>query len=287
MTGARVPIPISVLILTLDEESNIAACLASVAWSDDIVVLDSGSRDRTTEIAAAAGARVVHRPFDDWSSHQNWALTNIRFEHPWVLHVDADERVPEELRDELGAVATGGHAGRVAFYCGRKNYFMGRWIRHAFPPVMVMRFFRPGAVRFRRLVHPVAVVDGRHGYLRERLIHFNFSKGVGEWIAKHNRYSSLEAVEGIRALDEGIGLSLGALSGDPARRRASLKRAALALPGRPFLKFLYQYVWCRGFLDGVPGLYYCVLQAFYEFMIVLKMVELRITRKGERVQHGG
>lgn len=285
MTDARVPI--SVLIPTLDEESNIAGCLASVAWSDDVVVLDSGSKDRTAEIAAAAGARVVLRPFDDWSSHQNWALSHIRFEHSWVLHLDADERVPQPLRDELRVVAAGGHDGRVAFYCGRENHFMGRWLRHAFPPGQVLRFFRPGAVRFRRLVNPVAVIDGRHGYLRERLIHFNFSKGVGEWIAKHNRYSTLEAIEGLRALDEGVGLSPSSLLGDPVRRRASLKRAAFALPGRPVLKFLYQYVWGRGFLDGLPGLYYCLLQAFYELMIVLKMIELRAARKPERVQDGG
>lgn len=285
MAGSRVPI--SVLVLTLDEEPNIAECLASVAFCDDVVVLDSGSSDRTVEIATSAGARVVVRSFDDWSSQQNWALASIRFEHPWLLQLDADERVTERLKDELLAIATGGRDGPVAYYCGRENHFMGRWIRHAFPPGWVMRFFLPGAVRFRRLVNPVAIVEGRHGYLRERLLHFNFSKGVGEWIAKHNRYSALEAIEGMRVLDEGTGFSIRSLAGDPVRRRAILKRAAFALPGRPVLKFLYQYLWCRGFLDGVPGLYYCVLQAFYELMIALKMAELRAARQRERAGHGG
>jgi glycosyltransferase involved in cell wall biosynthesis len=158
--------PISILILTLNEETNIGACLDSLAGFDDVVVLDSLSKDRTKEIALAKGARVVERPFDNWAAHQNWAMDTIPFRNPWVFYLDADERMTPELRAEIEAIAADTSRAEVAFYCGRKNFFLGKWIRHAMPPGMIMRFFKPGHIRFERLVNPVPVVDGPHGYLR-------------------------------------------------------------------------------------------------------------------------
>src|ERR1700760_3458412 len=93
--------PVSVLILTLNEEINIRACLEAVAWCDDVIVLDSLSTDGTRRIAEERGAKVVERKFDNWSSHQNWAVRNIAFRHPWVLYLDADERCQDDLRDEV------------------------------------------------------------------------------------------------------------------------------------------------------------------------------------------
>ncbi|MBX3435496.1 MAG: glycosyltransferase family 2 protein [Pirellulales bacterium] len=123
---------ISVLVLTKNEETNIAACLKSVSWSDDVVVYDSQSTDRTCEVAIARGARVVTREFDNWSSHQNWAVKNIEFRHPWVFYLDADERCDDELRNELQQAAT--FDGDCAAYrVRRKDFFMGRWLRRATP----------------------------------------------------------------------------------------------------------------------------------------------------------
>lgn len=273
---------ISILILTLNEEANLPDCLQSVKWSDDIVVLDSFSTDRTVKIAEEMGARVVQRRFDNWSAHQNWALEEIRFAHPWVFYLDADERMTEELKAELLAVANEEGSAPVAYYCGRRNMFMGRWIKHAMPPGMVMRFFRPPFVRFQRLVNPVPVIDGSHGYLQGLLVHYNFSKGIAEWIDKHNRYSSLEALEGIKVIHQrsqdrsGLGL----FSSDRALRRRALKNLSFRLPCRPFIKFWYLYLWQRGWLDGMAGFTYCVLQSFYEYMIVLKMRELERQERG-------
>ncbi len=274
---------VSILILTLNEEENLPACLDAVAWCDDVVVFDSLSQDRTPEIARERGARLVERKFDNWAAHQNWAMENIDFKHDWVFYLDADERMTDELRQEILAVARDPQEKRVAFYCGRKNFFMGRWIKHAYPPSHIMRFFRPEKVRFERLVNPTPVIDGAHGYLEERFLHYNFSKGFEEWLAKHNRYSTFEAMEGIKLLDGERGEAPSLLDADAAKRRKALKNLSFRLPLRPLAKFLYLYVGKRGFLDGGPGLTYCCLQAIYEYMIVLKMEEIRRRRRGESV----
>ena len=143
-----------------------------------------------------------------------------------------------------------------------------------------MRFMRPSSVRFERAVHPVPVIDGPHGYLTGMLTHFNFSKGISEWIDKHNRYSSSEAQEGIKLIHQPSGGQPSLFSTDRALRRRALKNLSFRLPWRPLLKFLYLYVWQRGWLDGRAGFTYCVLQSFYEYLIVLKMRELERREQG-------
>jgi glycosyltransferase involved in cell wall biosynthesis len=270
---------ISILILTLNEETNIAACLDALAGFDDIVVFDSLSKDRTVEIARAKGARIVERPFDNWASHQNWAMDNIEFRHPWVFYLDADERMTPELREEILAIARDSARPEVAFYCGRKNYFLGKWIRHAMPPSLIMRFFKPKKIRFERLVNPVPVIDGPHGYLRNYFEHYNFSKGITEWFDKHNKYSLLEAMEGMKLREKPVGLG-SLFSSDRFERRRALKELSFRMPLRPFLKFCWMYFLKRGFLDGRAGYTYCKLQSMYEYMIVVKMRELERKRRG-------
>jgi len=271
--------PVSILILTLNEETNIGACLDALAGFDDIVVFDSLSKDRTKDIALAKGARVVERPFDNWAAHQNWAMNNIAFKHPWVFYLDADERMTPELREEILAIARDQGRKEVAYYCGRKNFFLGKWIRHAMPPGMIMRFFKPGTIRFERLVNPVPVIDGSHGYLRHYFEHYNFSKGITEWFDKHNKYSLFEAMEGMKLREKPVGL--GALfSRDRFERRRALKELSFRMPLRPLVKFLWMYVLKLGFLDGRAGYTYCKLQAMYEYMIVVKMRELARKERG-------
>ena len=267
---------ISVLILTKDEEANITRCLGSVIWSDDIVVFDSYSTDKTVKIAEAAGARIVQRKFDNWSSHQNWAMENIQFKYDWVFYIDADECITPDLRDEIIQVAANSEEKCVAFYVPRKNYFMGRWLRFAMRSVPVMRFFKPVKIRFERLVNPTPVIDGNYGHLQNYLLHFNFSKGITEWREKHIRYAIFEAAETLKSLRSGKIDWAGVLAfGDPVRRRRALKVLSFRLPGRPLLRFIYMYLIRLGFLDGWPGLRYCRLLAWYESMIVQKIKELR------------
>jgi glycosyltransferase involved in cell wall biosynthesis len=265
---------VSVLILTLDEEINIEACLAGLAWCDDVVVLDSFSKDRTVELAQARGARVVQRRFDDWSSHQNWALANIAFRHPWVLYLDADERCDTALRDEVLRRGLA-DAPEAAFRIRRKDFYMGTWLRRAqLYPTWLVRLFRPERMRYERLVNPVAVVDGTTAELQEHILHFPFSHGVAHWVARHNRYSDLEATEAEREQREPIALR-SIFAADPNLRRRALKQLFFRLPARPLVKFAYCYVWRRGFLDGRAGLRYALLQAFYEYLIQCKREELR------------
>jgi glycosyltransferase involved in cell wall biosynthesis len=272
-------VTVSVLILTLNEETNIDECLDSLAWSDDIVLLDSQSTDATCRIAAARGARIVTRPFDNWSAHQNWAVTNIQFRHPWVLYFDADERCPADLREEVVARARG-DAPEAAFRIRRKDYFMGRWLRHAqLYPTWLVRLFRPSRIRYERLVNPVAVVDGPIGELGGHIIHYPFSHGISHWIARHNRYSDMEAIEAAK-LQRGTGTNASVWSGDPNERRRALKDVFFRLPARPLLKFFYYYCWRRGFLDGRAGFSYASLQAIYEYMIDCKSWELERRRRG-------
>ena len=270
---------VSVLILTLNEEINLDDCLKSLAWSDDVVVYDSLSTDGTQEIARARGARVVERRFDDWSSHQNWAVQNICFRYPWVLYFDADERCTADLRDEVLLRALP-QSTEAAFRVRRKDYLMGRWIKHAqIYPTWLIRLFRPEKIHYERLVNPIAIVDGQIGELKGNIIHYPYSHGISHWVARHNRYSDMEAREALKNQRGPIRVR-GLLSGDPNDRRATLKSLFFRMPARPVIRFFYAYVWRRGFLDGRAGLIYSILISFYEFLIVFKTRELKRKEKG-------
>lgn len=266
---------ISVLILTRNEAQNLPACLDSVAWSDDVHVLDSLSTDGTQAIATAAGAHVIERAFDNWSSHQNWALANLPFRHPWVFYLDADERVTPELRDALlqAAAAPGDHC---AYRVQRRDYFQGTWLKHVQTSPFYMRLFRPECMRYERLVNPVSIPSGPVGQVSGYLDHFPFSKGLGHWVERHNQYSTLEAQQIVanRRSQTPFRLRAALLERDFHRRRFHQKELFYRMPMRPLIRFLYLYVVRRGFLDGRAGYIYARLQAFYEYLIVLKTREL-------------
>lgn len=273
---------VSILILTLNEEVNLPRCIQSVAWSDDIVVLDSFSTDKTVEIAKTAGARVVQRKFDNWSAHQNWAVANIPFKHPWVFYIDADEVVTPELANEIRQIAARADNPHVAYRVRRKDTFLGKWLRHSsMYPIWLPRLFRPPHIAWERLVNPVAVINGPQGSLREHMLHYSFNKGIQAWIAKHNQYAGFEAQEAMKSIRTRTLDVKGLFStSDPVRRRKAMKTLSFRLPFRPLLRFLYMYILRRGFLDGWAGLTYCRLVAFYEYMIVLNMRELERREKG-------
>ncbi|AOZ08306.1 glycosyltransferase family 2 protein [Cupriavidus malaysiensis] len=266
---------ISVLILTKNEQQDLPGCLQSVAWSDDIHVYDSMSTDRTVEIARAHGAKVVQRPFDNWSAHQNWGLRNIPFRHEWVYYTDADERVTPQLAHAMQlAVTDPGDA--VAFRVSRRDHLQGRWLRHVTPTSFYIRLFKPASVHYERLINPVTIVDGEVRDLAAHMDHFPFSKGMSHWFDRHNQYSSLEARQIVQNRQQGTSFSVRSalLEKDPGRRRYHQKELYYRLPMRPLLMFLLLYGLRRGFLDGSAGLTYALLRAYYEYMIVLKVREL-------------
>jgi glycosyltransferase involved in cell wall biosynthesis len=266
---------ISVLILTKNEQQDLPACLQSVAWSDDIHVLDSFSTDRTVEIARLAGAQVTQRVFDNWAAHQNWALANIPFRHPWVFYLDADERATPELADSLRR-AVQSPADFVAFRVRRRDFFLDTWLKHVQASPFYLRLFRPEKMRYERLVNPVSIPDGPVGELSGYLDHFPFSKGMSHWLDRHNSYSTLEAQQILqnRAAHREFSLRQALFATDFHERRYHQKELFYRIPARPLLKFFLLYVIRRGFLDGQAGLTYALLQSFYEYMIVLKTREL-------------
>lgn len=266
---------ISVLILTKNEQLDLPGCLASLAWCDDIHVYDSMSTDRTVEIARAFGATVTQRPFDNWSSHQNWGLSNIPFKHPWVYYSDADERMTPELAEALKtfADAPGDH---VALRVRRRDYLMGTWLKHVTPSPFNIRFFKPAHIRYERLTNPVTLVDGPVGDTERHFDHYPFSKGMAHWFQKHNSYSTAEAEQIVanRQASNGFSPWKAFTAKDSNERRFHQKELYYRLPLRPLVMFLLLYMVKRGFLDGRAGLAYAMLRAMYEYMIVLKVREL-------------
>jgi glycosyltransferase involved in cell wall biosynthesis len=271
-------IPVSVLICTKNEERNLGACLESVSWADDRVVLDSYSDDQTVAMARERGARVVPRQFDNFSAHKNWALDHIDFKHDWVLIVDADERVTPDLAREIAALVAGSPAHN-GYYLSRQNWFAGTWIKHGgWFPDWNLRLLRRGRGRYEpRLVHEHILLEGPPGYLQNPLIHYDY-KGIERYLERHNVYSSLEAVEAYRMLtasDKPQGLPGVWRAQGPERRRFLKNLAYRYLPGRAFFKFIWMYFFKLGFLDGRMGFRFCLLHTFYDYQISLKLEELR------------
>jgi len=252
----------SVLILTLNEERDLPACLESVRGCDDIVVLDSGSTDRTHEIAKAAGARVVVRPFDTFASQRNYADDHIQFRHPWVFHLDADEAFTPALRADCEASA--GEATLDGFFVAPRMLWGGQWIPHCTDfPAWQARFVRVPGFRFIDVGHGQREASTmKMGRLRSNYLHHLSSGGDEEWLAKHRRYARAEANEFIANSANTRVRHL--FSGERLQRRRALKRISYSLPCRPLMRFVYQYVLRGGILDGRAGLHYCRLLARYE-----------------------
>jgi glycosyltransferase involved in cell wall biosynthesis len=269
----------SVLILTLNEEVNLAGCLESVRWCDDVVVLDSYSDDSTVEIAGKYGARVVRRAFDHYAGQRNYALREISYRHPWVLMLDADERVPVELQREMQA-AIGATGPNVAmFRMRRKDHLFGRWIRGSSGyPTWFGRLMRIGKVRVERAINEEYHADGEVRELEAHLNHFPFNKGFAAWIEKHDRYSTLEA--GMRLAGHVPTRAGDFFSADATVRRRALKHTLYRMPGRPLLVFIALYFFRGGFIEGRAGLTFSLLRAWYEYMIDCKYFELQRRARG-------
>lgn len=270
---------ISILILTLNEEINLPGCLESVSWSDDVVVFDSFSSDRTVEIAEEQGARVFQRKFDNYAAQRNAALKEVDYQNPWVLMVDADERWDKEMAEEMeSSLSDPANASKSLYHFRRKDMFMGQWLRRSSAyPTWFGRLVQPDKVWVEREINEEYHTDGEMGYLEGHFIHYPFNKGIAYWFERHNRYSSMEAESLVQEV-QGAFPWKSLLSSTPTLRRKALKNLAYRLPFRPWLVFFYLYVFRMGFLDGVPGFTYARMRKMYEGMIDLKVKELRRKR---------
>src|ERR1700704_1255609 len=277
-------VPVSIIVPIKNEAANLPRCLACVKWADEIFVVDSDSTDGSIGIAQLHGAKVVQFEFNGtWPKKKNWALDNLEFRNQWVFVLDADEVLPPQAEAEFAkAIAD---AGDIAgYWINRRFMFMGRWLRHAYYPNWNLRLFRHALGRYEKLtdaptksgdneVHEHVIVPGPTGRLRCEMDHYAFPS-VEVFVEKHNRYSNWEARVSADRLLSG---SAAQISSGHVERRRKLKQLSQRLPFRPLLRFLYIYVWQKGFLDGREGYYFARLHALYELLSVAKTYELTRT----------
>jgi glycosyltransferase involved in cell wall biosynthesis len=264
---------ISVIVPVKNEAENLRRCLPALAWADEVFVVDSQSTDETARVAADHGATVVPFHFNGvYPKKKNWALDNLPFRNEWVLIVDADEVVVPELAEEIARRTNQDEAD--GFYLNMKYFFLGRRIRHCgYAEAWNLRLFKHRLGRYEKMpvapgtqtgdneAHEHVELQGRTLRLRHELDHHAYPS-IAVWVEKHNRYAVWEAAMYERFLNEPIPTNIG-----PGKRfKRRLKKVYLRLPMRPLVRFVYAYVARLGFLDGRPGLVFCSLLAFYDFL---------------------
>jgi len=279
----RPKVPLSVIVPVRNEAENLRRCLPALSWADEVFVVDSQSTDSTPFVAAQHGAKVVQFQFNgSYPKKKNWALDSLPFRNPWVLIVDADEVVVPELAEEIGRRIASDEAD--GFLLNMKYFFLGRRIRHCgYSECWNLRLFKHALGRYERIpatpgsqagdneAHEHVELTGRVARLRHELDHYAYPT-ISTWVEKHDRYSGWEAENFERFLREPVPKSIG-----PGKRlKRNLKKVYLRMPMRPCLRFLYAYIVRLGFLDGRPGLVFCLLLAFYDFLAAAKIYERRI-----------
>jgi glycosyltransferase involved in cell wall biosynthesis len=242
---------LSAVVITFNEEERLRACLESLVWADELVVVDAESTDKTVQIAREFTDRVWVRPWPGFAAQKNFAIEQATGD--WILSVDADEEVSPELKEEIGAVLSDRGDGADGYRVPRRNIFWGRWVRHGgLYPDWQLRLFRRGRGRFvDHAVHESVKVTGTVGRLRAPLVHRSYRR-VADFLARADRYSTLAAEAWIR-------------SGRPAR--------VGDLVWRPLGRFLGMYVVRAGFLDGWRGFLLACLYAYYVFIRSMKVWE--------------
>tara|TARA_X000001036_G_scaffold86407_3_gene78455 strand:- start:4748 stop:6019 length:1272 start_codon:yes stop_codon:yes gene_type:complete len=271
---------IEVIIPVKDEEINLPHTLASVMeWADKVWVIDSGSTDKTREIAKAAGAHVVEQPWLGYAKQKNWALNNLDVKAEWIYFLDADETILPKLKDELCAIASqrAKEVSQSAFNINRYFIFLGKRIRHCgYYPSWNVRFFKKGKAFYEdRDVHEHMVVDGKIGKLKGHMEHYD-RRGLECYLEKHNKYSTLEAKE-IIIQPEKTGITIdGKFFGSVQERRRWIKHNIYPwLPAKWFFRFFWMFILRAGFMDGLTGFRFCMLVSTYEIFISLKMIEYK------------
>jgi hypothetical protein len=246
---------LAAVVLTYNEAHNIRPCLESLAWAGRRVVLDGGpdapSNDGTVELARAAGAEVLHHPFQHYAQQRNVALDRV--EADWIFFVDADERATPALGDEVWARVVA-HRPEVGWWVPRHNYIFGRLTRGGgWYPDYQMRLVRRGCARWERPVHELAVLDGPEGYLEQPLLHYNYVD-LADFRARQERYTDLDAAI---LHHEGI-------------------QSHVYTPYTQAVRhFWWRFVTLRGIRDGFHGLRLCLLMAYYEAVKYRKVIQRR------------
>lgn len=277
------PGTVTVVILTCNEEENLPQALASVAgWSHETFVLDSLSTDGTLDIARKSSCVIAENRFEDYAKQRNYALDHLPITSEWVLFLDADEWMPDPLKNEISALIATSPVEN-GFYVNRRLIWMGRWIRHGYYPSWILRLFRFRRGRCEdRAVNEQIFVEGSTSRLQNDFVHEDH-KGVGEWIVKHNGYAAREALELVRTNREASYREVDAklFAAQSLRKRWLRQNVWNRLPPllRPCFYFFYRYFLAGGFIDGKAALIYHFLHAlWYPMLIDIKYLELLASR---------
>ena len=275
-------LPVSVIVPARNEAKNLPSCLESLRDAGEVYVIDSQSTDATPEIARSFGAKVVqfHYP-GGWPKKRQWAMNTLPLAYDWILLLDADEALTPELTEEIRRALV--NPDFNGYYISLRMYFLGRLLRHGGAGFWKLSLFRRGKGGFEcRLkdqdasmadmeIHEHVVVEGEKLRLKNPLIHRNV-ESLSRYIQKHDEYSNWEAKVWLAGETGQLPPSR---FGTQAHRRRWIKRAFLRIPGAPVLYFIFRYLFGLGFLDGVPGLIYCGLQAVQVFHVKAKIYELQ------------
>jgi glycosyltransferase involved in cell wall biosynthesis len=248
---------LTVITLTLNEQRNISDCLASAQWADEMIVIDSGSTDRTVEIARGFTPSVYSIAWEGYGAARNFALQKAGGD--WILWLDADERVTPELAEEIRGILKSEHQTVDGYAIARRAYFLGRWIRHSgWYPGRVVRLFRKGKGHFSETrVHEQLQLDGIAATTRHDLLHLT-DPDLDHYLYKFNKYTSLAADDMMAA-----------------GRTFKLRDFLL----RPPFQFVKMYILRRGFLDGIQGFILAVLSSAYVFTKYAKLWERRVNTR--------
>lgn len=254
---------LSVLILTKDEEADLPGCLASIPWCDDIHVIDSGSVDRTVEIAGKLGACVQVNPFQSFAQQRNWALNHCVLKHDWILFLDADERSTDSFRAAVVNAIRSATLSTSGFYCCWKTILGHRWLKRSDNfPKWQFRLLRRGSAAFADSGHgqKEGDVEGTIDYIYEPYLHYAFSRGWDHWMQKHRKYAKQDA---LAILEQPLSLRL-LFSRHGSKRNSAIKRLVRLSPGWPRIRFMYSFLLRGGFLEGKEALIYCQKMMWYE-----------------------
>ncbi|NQT29325.1 MAG: glycosyltransferase family 2 protein [Candidatus Saganbacteria bacterium] len=266
---------VSVIILTHNEELNLELLLKNVkGWASDIFIVDSFSNDKTLEIATKYTDKIYQHKFKDFSDQRNWALRNLPFSNEWVLFLDADERLSDKLKIEIEKRLPAVKPQINGFYIKRRVYFMGRWMKHGgYYPHWLLRLVRHKKASCEREINEHLVVPEPTLKLKEDILHIS-EKDLTFWIAKHNRFATMEALQ----LMKDRGYNLTSQSSVDKKRMLRWRRwNKMPVLIRPLFYFLYRYFIKLGFLDGKEGLIFHFLQGFwYFFLIDAKYYEMQM-----------
>lgn len=269
---------ISAIILTFNEENDLPQCLESLDWTNQNFVLDSGSTDTTCEIAERMGAKVYHNEFRGFGQQRSWAIDHIPVKTDWILFIDADEVSTPEFASAAQTAVRTANSNVAGFYCCWKMMLYGKWLKYSDSfPKWQFRILKKGKARYRDAGHAMkeSEIQGEIEFLYEPYLHYAFSKGWTFWFNRHNRYSSLEAKERLQTNYKIQDM----VSRNQSIRKEAIKQFMSRLPGWPFIRFAHSFFFKGGILEGIPGLLYSINISIYEYMIQLKMFEMKMDSK--------